>query len=145
MANAKHTTVVESTFFLAVWSTKACEHSRFSLLLAAKHWQNVPGGEELEETTVFAGFGQPVIHRSPGAHFSSVGQGRDLALGQRHCTRILVLVLGKRVCSHQCLASSVLWHRARIPGVNSSHISYRVYNYFSWHRLHQGAQTCDLL
>ena len=97
MANAKHTTVVESTFFLAVWSTKACEQSRFSLLLAAKHWQNVPGGEELEETTVFAGFGRPVIHRSPGAHFSPVGQGRDLALGQRHCTRILVLVLGKRV------------------------------------------------
>ena len=47
-------------FFLAVLSTKACEYSRFSLLLAAKDWRNVPGGEELGETTVFEGFGRPV-------------------------------------------------------------------------------------
>ena len=60
MANAKHTTRVESTVFLAVLSTKACEYRRFSLLLAAKDWRNVPGGEELGETTVFEGFGRPV-------------------------------------------------------------------------------------
>ena len=60
MANAKQTTLVESTVFLAVLSTKACEYSRFSLLLAAMDWINVPGGEELGETTVFEGFGRPV-------------------------------------------------------------------------------------
>ena len=42
----------------------ACEYSRFSLLLATKDvlsgekspWRNFPGGEELGETAVFAGY-----------------------------------------------------------------------------------------
>ena len=42
----------------------ACEYSRFSLLLATKDvspgekspWRNFPGGEELGETAIFAGY-----------------------------------------------------------------------------------------
>ena len=62
---------------------------------------------------------KPCAHGDPVSTFAPKYKlGRELVLGYPHGARILAWVLEKRVCSHECPASSVLGHRARTPSVN---------------------------